>query len=214
MKSNEPAVRHEKNCRGSDFMLQVGAFANLVCEPRFLTSTRRSAATLSNERTTEYRVWCRLRTASETFLPPAEPPLLCPCRPAPPPAASPMITRRSEDKFSLIRKRRIKLHMHPSMTNRAQKLQAKEKRKDKNCRRRPLTSSVPFLCTALPSAAVGKCAHQYTLNTEVCRHLAEKTDAIKPRHSKWRFWGAPVTTLVNTRTTQNHNPLTNSCNVC
>ena len=139
----------------------------------------RSGATQSNERTTEYRVWCRLRTASETFLPAAELPLLCPRRPAPPPVAVPMITTRGEDKFSLIRKRRIKLYTSSSMAKRAQKLQAKEKRKDKNCRRRPSTSPVSFLCTALPSAAVGKCAHQYKLKTEVCRHLAEKTDAIE-----------------------------------
>ena len=164
-------------------MLQVDAFANLVwdCRTNAPLSTASGAASALPAKPSS-----QPRNLS----------LLCP---SPPPAAIPMITRRSEDKFSLIRKRRMKLRMRPSRTIRAQKQQAKEKRKDKNCRRRPLTSSVPFLCTALPSAAVGKCAHQYILKTEVCRHLAEKTDAIKPRHSKWRFLGAPVTTLVNTR---------------
>ena len=129
----------------------------------FTHPARRSAATQSNEHLS-YRVWCRLRTAG---------------RSAPPPAASPMITRRSEDKFSLIRKRPMRPKTSPSMTKRAQKRQAKEKRKDRKCRRRPITSPVSFLCTALPSAAVGKCAHQYKLKTVLCRHLAEKTDAIE-----------------------------------
>ena len=110
-------------------------------------------------------------------LPPAaELPLLCPRRSAPPPAACPMITRRSEEQFSLIKKRRMRLYTSPSMTKRAQKRQAKEKRKDRNCRRHPLTSP---LCTALPPAAVGKCAHQYKLKTVLCRHHVEKTDAIE-----------------------------------
>ena len=78
-------------------------------------------------------------------LPPAaELPLLCPRRSAPPPPASPMITRRSEEQFSLIRKRRMRLYTSPSVTKRAQKRQAKEKRKDRNCRRHPLTSPVSF----------------------------------------------------------------------
>ena len=108
-----------------------------------------------------------------TLPPAAELPLLCPRRSAPPPAASPMITKRSEEQFSLIRKRRMRLYTSPSMTKRGQKRQAKEKRKDRNCRRRPITSPVSFLCAALPSAAVGTCAHQYKLKTVLCRHHAE-----------------------------------------
>ena len=144
----------------------------------FRHPARRSTATQSNERTSRTRL-VPPPHRQRNLPPAAELPLLCPRLSAPPPAASRMITRRSEDKFSLIRKRLMRLYTPPSMTKRAQKRQAKEKRKDRNCTRRPITSPVSFLCTALPSAAVGKCAHQYKLKTVLCRHHAEKTDTIE-----------------------------------